>query len=151
MRRGGEPWEPGELRGGGGLWGGGKPRPGARRPGEAGPQREARDDELAGEGWMRRFTGAPPRLREVKDLYETLGLEVLLDDLSPEELPEDCSGCAIALSLFQVVYTRRPPEGRPELEGGSEPAGKPESEPANESGSKRGSEPGRRPETGGPQ
>jgi len=81
-----------------------------RAPGTTGPQREARDAELAREGWIRRFTGAPPRLSEVKELYEALGWEVLLDDLSPEELPEVCGGCALALAFFQAVYTRRPEE-----------------------------------------
>lgn len=84
-----------------------------RRAGEIGPQREARDAELAGDGWERRFTGGPPRLVEVTELYEALGWEVLLDDLSPEELPENCAGCSLALSFFQVVYTRPRSESRP--------------------------------------
>ena len=87
---------------------------GTRRPGEIGPRREARDTELAGAGWQRRFTGAPPRLVEVTELYEALGWEVMLDELSPEELPEDCGGCSLALSFFRVVYTRRRPEEGPE-------------------------------------
>lgn len=82
---------------------------GSRVPGQAGPQREARDAELAADGWVRRFTGAPPRLSETKELYESLGWEVLLDELSPEELPQDCAGCALALAFFQVVYTRKKP------------------------------------------
>lgn len=80
---------------------------------EHGMHREARDAELATDGWIRRFVGGPPRLNEVRELYEELGLEVLLDDLSPEELREECGGCVLALSLFQVVYTRRSPTGEP--------------------------------------
>jgi hypothetical protein len=78
---------------------------------DAGLDREARDAELGSVGWRRRFVGAPPRLDEVTELYEGLGLEVLLDDLSPHELRAECGGCVLALSLFRVVYTRPAPEG----------------------------------------
>lgn len=77
-----------------------------RVPGEAGPVREARDVELERSGWERRFTGAPPRLKEVQELYERLGLEVLLDPLSADELPQGCDDCTLATSWFKVVYTR---------------------------------------------
>jgi len=53
-------------------------------------------------------------LAEVTALYEALGWEVLLDNLSPDEIPEDCGDCSLALSFFQVVYTRRRPEDGPE-------------------------------------
>ncbi len=68
--------------------------------------REARDAELALEGWTRRFVGAPPRLEEVTSLYESLGLEVLLDPLSPAELPPGCDGCSLATGWFRAIYTR---------------------------------------------
>lgn len=69
--------------------------------------REARDAELARDGWSRRFIGSPPRLDETVQLYESLGMEVLLDPLSEEELAAECSGCTLALTLFRAVYTRR--------------------------------------------
>lgn len=87
--------------------------PGSRRieepdgPAPAGTRRARRDAELAREGWVRRFVGGPPRLGEVKELYESLGQEVLLDPLEPEELARECGECGLALSLFRVVYTRR--------------------------------------------
>jgi hypothetical protein len=84
---------------------------------EVGPQRDARDAELAGRGWLRRFTGSPPRLTEVTELYETLGLEVLLDPLTAEELPDTCAGCTAAMSLFRVVYTRPRPDKGQQREG----------------------------------
>jgi len=68
--------------------------------------RRARDEELAASGWKRRFTGAPPRLAEVQELYRATGQEVLLDDLVPGELEADCAGCALALTVFKAVYTR---------------------------------------------
>ncbi len=69
--------------------------------------RRLRDDELAAGGWVRRFTGSPPRLGELKDLYEATGRDVLLDDVLPGELAADCEGCTLALALFKVIYTRR--------------------------------------------
>ncbi len=70
--------------------------------------RPERDAELAVEGWERRFIGAPPRLGEAVELYESLGLEVLSDPVTDEELADECAGCALALNLFRVLYTRRP-------------------------------------------
>jgi len=69
--------------------------------------RRTRDGELAAEGWVRRFTGSPPRLVEVRELYESTGQEVFLDDVLPGELAPECEGCTLALSLFKVIYTRR--------------------------------------------
>ena len=69
--------------------------------------RPKRDAELAAEGWERRFIGSPPRLGESVELYESLGLEVLSDPVTDEELADECAGCALALNLFRVLYTRR--------------------------------------------
>lgn len=75
--------------------------------------RRRRDDELAAAGWSRRFTGSPPRLGELTELYEATGKDVLLDDVLPGELAEECAGCQLALALFKVIYTRpAPPHGR---------------------------------------
>jgi hypothetical protein len=68
--------------------------------------RLARDRELSRQGWLRRFTASPPRLVELRDLYETLGQDVLLDPMLPDELPSRCEGCTLALTLFRVIYTR---------------------------------------------
>jgi hypothetical protein len=85
------------------------PEPAVGFPDQGLPEvRRRRDEELAGEGWARRFTGSPPRLVELKELYETTGQEVLLDPVLPGELARECEGCTLALSLFKVIYTRRP-------------------------------------------
>lgn len=68
--------------------------------------RLARDRELARLGWLRRFTASPPRLTELRALYEDLGQDVLLDRLLPGELARECEGCTLALTLFRVIYTR---------------------------------------------
>jgi hypothetical protein len=76
----------------------------ASGPEETVTDREAR---LLAQGWTRRFVGGPPRLRETVELYKSLGYEVLLEVQAPEELREECQGCAVALGLYKVVYTRR--------------------------------------------
>jgi len=74
--------------------------------------RPLRDEELARDGWERRFTGSPPRLVEMKELYEATGQEVLLDPVLPGELARECEGCTLALTFFKVIYTRRADAGR---------------------------------------
>ncbi|NTU81489.1 MAG: hypothetical protein HGA45_19260 [Chloroflexales bacterium] len=64
------------------------------------------EPELLQAGWTRRFVAGPARLKEVVALYESLGLEVHLEQLDPAGLDDDCQGCALALALFRVVYTR---------------------------------------------
>jgi hypothetical protein len=68
--------------------------------------RRTRDEELGQAGWLRRFTASPPRLIELRELYESLGHEVLLDPVLPGELATECEGCTLALTMFRVVYTR---------------------------------------------
>lgn len=63
--------------------------------------------DLEAEGWIRRFTVAPDRLKETVALYEATGHDVRLERVSADELPETCEGCMLAISLFRVVYTRR--------------------------------------------
>lgn len=66
-------------------------------------------DQLAleAEGWVRRFTAAPPRALEAREMYESLGHDVRLEPVPAEELRDECSGCAVALSLYRIIYTRR--------------------------------------------
>jgi hypothetical protein len=66
------------------------------------------DEELTAQGWTRRFVGAPPRLKEVVELYQSLGYEVRLEMQKTEELEDQCKSCALALGVFRVVYTRLP-------------------------------------------
>ncbi|MFW6078632.1 MAG: hypothetical protein ACODAE_03370 [Gemmatimonadota bacterium] len=67
-----------------------------------------RDRRLEREGWTRRFVAAPPRLDEIVGLYRSMGREVRVEPLDEEDLREACAGCALALALFRVVYTRKP-------------------------------------------
>lgn len=65
-----------------------------------------RDRELARLGWERRFTASPPRLVELRQLYEELGHDVMFDRVLPGELASECEGCTLALTMFRVIYTR---------------------------------------------
>lgn len=69
--------------------------------------REERDEELGRGGWIRRFSGPVNKLQDSIDLYESLGMEVMLDDLSASELAAECGDCALAVTFFKVLYTRR--------------------------------------------
>ncbi|MBT9582921.1 hypothetical protein IV102_06200 [bacterium] len=59
--------------------------------------------------WERRFMVGPPRLQEVVDLYESMGLEVKLEAVLATDLPAGCHDCRAAMALFRVVYTRPGP------------------------------------------
>jgi len=80
---------------------------GRARGGSGHERKRRRDAELAREGWTRRFVGGPPRLQEVRELYESVGLEVRLEPLGSEELNPECGDCTLARTFFRVVYTRR--------------------------------------------
>ena len=60
------------------------------------------------EGWTRRFVAGPVRLGEYVEFYRSLGFEVRLEPIAIDELTEQCSDCALALTFFKVIYTRRP-------------------------------------------
>ncbi|TAH48246.1 MAG: hypothetical protein EYC68_21735 [Chloroflexota bacterium] len=64
------------------------------------------EDELAAEGWTRRFVGGPPRLNEMLQMYKELGFEIWLEPQAQEEFAEECADCTLALMLFRVIYTR---------------------------------------------
>jgi len=70
------------------------------------PARTKSEAELLSDGWTRRFIAAPPRLQEAVALYESLGFEVHLEPMTPEELREECRDCGLAVYLFRVIYTR---------------------------------------------
>jgi hypothetical protein len=67
-----------------------------------------REDELARDGWTRRFAAAPPRLDEMIALYRSLGLEVRDEPLDPRGPEPDCAGCIVAAGSSRVIFTREP-------------------------------------------
>jgi len=73
-----------------------------------------RTEQLAKEGWARRFTGIGPRLDEMVQLYESLGFEVRLEAPDLDELPgQVCHSCFLVESgHFYTLFTRSKQKGR---------------------------------------
>jgi hypothetical protein len=67
-----------------------------------------REDELARDGWTRRFVAAPPRLDEMVALYRSLGLDVTLEPLDAREIDIDCAGCVSSGADARIIFTREP-------------------------------------------
>jgi hypothetical protein len=65
--------------------------------------------DLESQGWQRRFSAQEPRLSEMKDLYESLGLEVTILDGGIPDDDQDCTGCFDlegSNDLYKTIYTR---------------------------------------------
>lgn len=70
-------------------------------------QEPTRHEKLVREGWSRRFIYDEPRLSEAKELYESIGLEVRLEPVIPDELEDGCDTCITAApERYMVIYTR---------------------------------------------
>lgn|GEM_PF-660334 len=79
-------------------------------PGESEPdQRGIRPDEgLCAQGWVRRHVADATRAQESVDLYESLGFEVMVQNLASEDFGPECRRCALGdCPRFVLVYTRR--------------------------------------------
>jgi len=70
-----------------------------------------RHRKLVEKGWIRRFTAEEPRLSEMKELYESLGLEVLVTSATFEEAREcgDCFDIPEFEDKYMTIYTRGEP------------------------------------------
>lgn len=67
----------------------------------------SKEKELEKQGWTKQFTACEPRLSEAVELYMSLGLEVRLEPLLPEELDEKCKVCYEAdKDKYRTIYTR---------------------------------------------
>jgi hypothetical protein len=73
-----------------------------------------REEELAAEGWERRFVAAEPRLSEAAELYQSIGFDVLVEPLPTEENLESAvceeKGCTACFDVdkdrYKIIYTR---------------------------------------------
>ena len=71
-----------------------------------------REEELEGLGWEKRFIADEPRLTEMKELYESIGFDVILEPLPSKEEMANCteSGCTACLDLdpskYRTIYTK---------------------------------------------
>jgi hypothetical protein len=67
-----------------------------------------RHKKLVSEGWVRRFTAEEPRLSEMREFYESLGLEVLVESFVPDE-GQECQSCFDVEGFgdrYRTLYTR---------------------------------------------
>jgi hypothetical protein len=65
-------------------------------------------EKLVGEGWLRRFTAEEPRLSEMREFYESLGLEVRAEAFVAEE-GQACQSCFDVEGFgdrYKTLYTR---------------------------------------------
>jgi len=66
----------------------------------------SREQELSKEGWTKQSTHDEPRLSDIVEMYEEIGLEVLLEPYNPEEEP-GCTECMRECSKeYKTIYTR---------------------------------------------
>jgi hypothetical protein len=76
-----------------------------------------REEELLEQGWEKRFLADEPRLSEMKEMYESIGYEVLLEPLPAKEELSACAetGCTACLDLdpgrYRTIYTRASEDG----------------------------------------
>jgi signal recognition particle subunit SEC65 len=65
-------------------------------------------EELEKEGWIKRTTIGEPRLSEIVEEYKSLGFEVHLEPVNPDELDEECRRCYVnEADKFKTVYVRK--------------------------------------------
>jgi hypothetical protein len=70
-----------------------------------------REEELLAQGWTRQFVANEPRLSEAVEVYESLGMEVLLEPLPAEGEEGECRSCLDAApEQFRIIYTRKAPD-----------------------------------------
>ena len=64
------------------------------------------EEKLLKKGWQKQATYDDPRLSEMVEMYEEIGLEVHLEPFNVEN-ESGCTGCMQVLpDLFKTIYTR---------------------------------------------
>ena len=67
--------------------------------------------ELEKEGLIRQFTADEPRLSEAVEMYKSLGFQVHLEPMVPDENSEECAACLeVMCDRYKTIHTR-PAEG----------------------------------------
>jgi hypothetical protein len=67
------------------------------------------EEQLIRAGWQRRATYNDPRLTELVEMYEEIGLEVHLEPFNPAN-EKGCTGCMQVMpELYRTIYTRKKP------------------------------------------
>ena len=66
-----------------------------------------REQELLRQGWEKRTTYDEPRLSEMAEMYEELGLEVHLEPFDPTD-KSDCAECMRQQpERYKTIYVRK--------------------------------------------
>ncbi|UCD26751.1 MAG: hypothetical protein JSV75_01100 [Candidatus Bathyarchaeota archaeon] len=69
---------------------------------------ELKKESLEKEGWIRQTTIGEPRLSEIIELYKSLGYEVSLESVNPDDLDEECRRCyEKEINEVKTVYVRK--------------------------------------------
>ena len=65
-----------------------------------------REQELNKQGWTKQSTHDEPRLSDIVEMYQEIGLEVLLEPFDPDEEP-GCTECMRGSARnYKTIYTR---------------------------------------------
>ena len=68
------------------------------------------EEKLISEGWQKQATYDDPRLTELVEMYEEIGIDVHLEPFNPEN-EKGCTGCMQMMpELYKTIYTRNKPE-----------------------------------------
>lgn len=72
-----------------------------------------RHKQLISQGWVRRFSVEEPRLSEMKEFYQSLGMEVLVESWVIEEGEcRDCFDQPTFQSRYKTIYTKGKVKGK---------------------------------------
>ena len=64
------------------------------------------EEKLINEGWQKQATYDDPRLTELVEMYEEIGLEVHLEPFNPQN-EKGCTDCMLMMpQLYKTIYTR---------------------------------------------
>ena len=64
--------------------------------------------DLIAQGWVRRFMAAPDRATEAVELYESMGFEVKVVELTPADFGPNCTECGSSMcQSYVLIYTRK--------------------------------------------
>ena len=68
----------------------------------------SQERELEKEGWERRSIVDEPQVKELVDLYESLGFEIHVEPVRSEEMVGECTECFEKDCIkYKAVYTRK--------------------------------------------
>lgn len=66
------------------------------------------EEKLEKNGWKRRSVVDEPRVKELVELYQSLGFETRIEPIRPEEMVGECTECLeVDCKRYKAIYTRR--------------------------------------------